>query len=111
MEQMKVDMFLIQNQKYFPADKIFYVKEKLKEMDDEKYLLITSVEYQDPTVMLLISIFLGYLGVDRFLLGEVGMGVLKLLTCGLFYVLMIMDWFTIQKKTKEKNFNKFMSML
>ena len=80
-------------------------------MDDEKYLLITSVEYQDPTVMLLISIFLGYLGVDRFLLGEVGMGVLKLLTCGLFYVLMIMDWFTIQKKTKEKNFNKFMSML
>lgn len=40
---------------------------------------------------LLLSIFLGYLGIDRFYLGYVEKGILKLLTCGGFYVWWIMD--------------------
>jgi TM2 domain-containing membrane protein YozV len=40
---------------------------------------------------LIISIFLGELGIDRFYLGYTGMGILKLLTCGCFGILWIYD--------------------
>lgn len=59
---------------------------------------------------MIISILVGSLGVDRFMLGETGMGVLKLLTGGCCGVLTIIDWFSISKKTKEYNLNKFNSV-
>lgn len=111
MEQTKLDMYIMQNQKYFPAEKVIYLKEKLKDLDDEKYLLVSSVELKEPTTMLIISILLGSLGIDRFMLGDTGMGVLKLLTGGCCGILTIIDWCNIQKKTKELNFNKIMTLI
>ena len=35
---------------------------------------------RNPTVAILLAIFLGWLGVDRFYLGSAGVGVLKLFT-------------------------------
>ncbi|MBQ1241989.1 MAG: TM2 domain-containing protein [Oscillospiraceae bacterium] len=92
------------HQKYFPAEKAVYLREKLLQADESKFTLVTGVELKDPTTLLLISLFLGSLGVDRFMLGQIGMGVLKLLTLGLFGILTIVDWFTVQKKARELNF-------
>ena len=108
MDQQKVDMFIIANQKYFPPEKMAFVKEKLQALPEDKFLLVTAVELKDPTTMLVISLFLGSFGVDRFMLGDTGIGVLKLLTGGLCGILTIIDWFSVSKKTRELNFNNFM---
>lgn len=111
LEQSKIDMYIMTNQKYFPEEKIIYLKDKLRTMDDEKFSLISTIELKDPTTILLVSIFLGALGIDRFMIGDTGMGILKLLTLGCFGILTIIDWFTISKKTKEVNFNKIMTLI
>jgi hypothetical protein len=45
------------------------------------------------------------------MLGDVGIGVLKLLTAGVCGILTIIDWFTISNKAKEKNFSEIMLAL
>ncbi len=111
MDQQKLDMFIMTNQKYLPAEKIMYLKDKLKTMDEDKFSLISTIEMKDPTTILLVSIFLGGLGVDRFMLGDTGMGILKLLTGGLCGILTIIDWFSVSKKAKDLNFNNIMTLI
>ena len=111
MTQDRVDMFVMTNQKYLPAEKIVFLKQKLMEADENKFSLVSAVEFKDPTTLLLVSLFLGGLGVDRFMLGETGMGILKLLTAGVCGILTIIDWFPVQKKTKELNYNNLMLVL
>ncbi len=42
-------------------------------------------------VALLLSIFVGGLGIDRFYLGYTGLGILKLVTCGGFFIWYVYD--------------------
>lgn len=104
MDKQKVDLYLTTNAKYFEPQAIPIIRQKLENASDDSFLVVQSTELKDPTTLLLVSIFLGTLGVDRFMLGETGMGILKLLTAGCCGVLTIIDWFTISKKTKQKNF-------
>ncbi len=62
-------------------------------------------------MLLVISILVGALGIDRFMLGEVGLGVAKLLTAGGCGIWTIVDWCIITNKTKEYNYNELMKNL
>ena len=56
------------------------------------------------TVALVLSIFLGVLGIDRFYLGYMGLGILKLLTGGGFGIWWLIDVVLIllgKVKTKD----------
>lgn len=104
-------IWLQTNAKFFPQEQTMSLKKTFEKMKEEEFLRITTLEYKDPTTMLLISIFLGGLGVDRFMLGETSMGILKLLTGGCCGILWLIDIFSISNKVKNYNFGKLQEVL
>ena len=56
----------------------------------------------------LFAFFLGVLGVDRFWLGETGLGIAKFITCGGAGIWTLIDWFTAMNRAKMYNYNKLM---
>jgi TM2 domain-containing membrane protein YozV len=107
MEQNKIDMFIATSSGRFPSDKIGIIQSQLEKIDDKKFLAIQSAEYKSASTLLIVSIFLGGLGVDRFMLGQTGLGVGKLLTCGGLGIWAFIDLFLIMKATKDRNFYSF----
>jgi len=111
MDATKVDMWLAANSKNFDAERLPYLRERLIALPDERFTMVYAVKLQDPTTLLLISIFLGEFGVDRFMLGDTGLGVGKLLTLGGCLVWWFIDIFFIMGRTREVNFQRLMAVL
>jgi TM2 domain-containing membrane protein YozV len=108
MEQSRVDLFVATMSDKFPSFNMMTVRSQLEHLDESKFALLQSLNYKNPTTLLIVSLFAGQFGVDRFMLGETGLGVAKLLTCGGLGIWTIIDWFIIMGKTREMNFQLFM---
>ena len=111
MEAQKVDMFLMMNAKFFESHQIPFIRERLLQMDESKYVMIQTAGFKDPTLLLVVSLLGGHFGIDRFLVGDTGLGVAKLLTCGGLGIWTIIDWFMIMGRTREVNFEKLQRAL
>ncbi|MCR5849803.1 MAG: TM2 domain-containing protein [Bacteroidaceae bacterium] len=111
MEQQKVDMFMMMNNKYFPESQIPYIRERLLAGDENREGLLHSLQFKDPTISLILSLMCGALGIDRFYIGDTGLGIGKLITCGGFGIWAIIDWFLIMGSTREKNLERLMSVI
>lgn len=98
---------MMTNSKFFEAHHLMAVRDRLLQMDDSKWPMVQTMQFKDPTTALLLSVFIGHLGVDRFFIGDTGMGIGKLLTCGGLGIWTIIDWFLIQGATREKNMEIF----
>lgn len=103
MDAQRVDFFLMTNAKYFESHHLSQIRDQLLKVDDSKASFVQMLQFKDPTISLIISILAGALGVDRFIIGDTGLGVAKLLTCGGLGIWAIVDWFLIMGATKEKN--------
>jgi TM2 domain-containing membrane protein YozV len=111
MEAQKVDMYLLMNSKFFESHQLPFIRERLMQLDDSKFIYLQTSSFKDPTISLIVSIVGGHFGIDRFLLGDTGLGVAKLLTCGGLGVWTIIDWFLIMGRTKEINFEMLQKIL
>jgi TM2 domain-containing membrane protein YozV len=111
MDTQKVDMYILSHGKFFEGHQLNTIRERLLSLDDSKWAMLFSIQLKDPTTSLIVSILAGGFGIDRFMIGDTGLGVGKLLTCGGFGIWTIVDWFMIQKATKEKNLAKIQQFL
>lgn len=110
MEQQKIDLFLATQANKFHPHQLPVMRSYLEKMDDNKFLRLQYQQFNDPTLMLVISVIGGQFGIDRFMLGQTGIGVIKLLTCGGLGIWTIVDWFLIMGLTRDENFNKFIQI-
>jgi len=111
MDAQRVDMFMMTNSKYFESYQMNGIRERLIASEDSKWGLISTLQLKDPTMILILSVLVGHFGIDRMLLGDVGLGIAKLLTCGGLGIWTIVDWFLIMGITREKNMEQIQRYL
>jgi len=111
MEAQRVDMFILTNAKYFESYQINGIRDRLVALDDSRWAMISTVQLKDPVISLVISILVGHFGIDRMVIGDLGLGILKLLTCGGLGIWTLVDWFLIMGLTRQKNMEKIQPYL
>lgn len=87
--------------------------------------ILSSLTLRDPKTIFIISLFLGGLGIDRFMIGDIGWGIgkmaltlilgpiLALTIIGLFVPIIawLVDLFLIMNATKGKNYDKVYNLI
>ncbi|MDE5782986.1 MAG: TM2 domain-containing protein [Prevotella sp.] len=111
MEQKQADQLLMINSSKLAPEFIETIRTRLVDLEYTQAAILFS-NLKDPTTALILSVVVGTLGIDRFYIGDIGMGVGKLLvgiivgtiSCGtLFWVWWLIDIFLISNATRKKN--------
>ena len=112
MENTKVNALMAQYKDLIPSDQVLMLKNALQNAPDYAYDNLVTVQTKSPIVTLLLSIFLGGLGVDRFYIGDIGLGVAKLLlgwlTLGIWPLI---DMFCAFGAAKKKNLQNILAAI
>lgn len=90
------------------GDEMMYIQGIIKEMDDEKARMFASAyraRRKEPNLILMTALlgFVGFAGIHRMLINQVGMGILYLFTGGLCLIGTIVDLINYQRLAFESN--------
>ncbi len=92
--EQSVERYLFLNSTFFPQEKVSQIKDKLLS-NESIFNRARLMTLKDPNTLLLISVFVGQLGVDRFLINKKATGALKLIFWLIAYVCMFVSFFVI----------------
>lgn len=92
------------------GDEMTYIQGLIKDMSDnhaQQFANVYNSRRKDPMLVLLTTIlgFMVIAGVQRFILGQIGMGLLYLFTAGLCFIGTIVDLVNHKKLAFEYNIN------
>ena len=104
MTQELINSFLLKNGEFFDPAYLPEIKRQLEQIDDDKAAYILGVNLQNPTIVLVIAILLGW---ERFFLEDITLGIVKIITCQGFGIWWLIDIFSAIRRTHEYNYQKF----
>lgn len=120
-------IYLMSNMNAFPAERIPMIQKELDALDDQGMHALLMADIKNPTTALIISIFAGQLGIDRFYIGNKELGIAKLalsvvgfltlfILIGFFLIIgaviwQVVDWFLIMNACKQANFERLMQQI
>ncbi len=82
---------------------IAQAKRDLTESEQTQFELQYTRTRKNPTTALILGILFGGVGVDRFYIGDIGLGLGKLFTLGGLGIWALVDWFLIRGAAEAKN--------
>lgn len=90
------------------SDELMYLHTLMQSMTDQQAGMFASIyrtRRKEPVMVLLLTLvgLLGLAGIQRFVLGQIGMGLLYLFTFGLCYIGTIVDLINYRKLASEYN--------
>ncbi|NQK67021.1 TM2 domain-containing protein [Streptococcus suis] len=116
--------YILSKSSYLPSDKLFILQKELEDLDDGALNVLMMVEMRQPLVALILAIFFGEFGVDRFYVGNKELGFAKLIAFAVSFVTLFIligfllflglylwkfiDCFLIMRACKEANFERLM---
>ncbi len=106
----EIKQYMSENKKYFEKSEIERFENIIAQSDITSDELHT-FKFKSPQTAVVLSVLLGWLGVDRFYSGNYVMGALKLCTMGLSGLWWIIDWFLVGKAVKVRNQTNFYAFL
>lgn len=136
---MDINLFLQSVRGKMPreTERLMLLQDRLEKMSKEEQDDFFSkkfplLQFKNPTVILLINFFLGHLGIARFMIGDHGIGAIRLvltiigvfvstdeslemlyflLLLGNNLIWMLIDLYLVDKKVREQNLNKILLVL
>lgn len=114
MNSLQVAKYLESKKDYlFPNDKYSAeeVEAALMAAPNHISTKLDEISFKNPRIAKLLAVFPGQIGIDRFYLGDIGMGILKYCTFGGVGILWIADICSAKKRCKRKNCIKLMEWL
>ena len=75
----------------------------IEEEKRNEFITKYNARAHNPTVVFGLSVFLGVIGVDRFVLGQTLLGILKLITLGGLQIWVLVDLFLVASAARKRN--------
>ncbi|MBK1972713.1 TM2 domain-containing protein [Campylobacter sp. TTU-622] len=110
-----------------PSQSLILVQEKLKNSSEDKINTIVTLNFKSHIIGLILGLFFGLYGIDRFYKGDITLGIAKLITFIIgtittfiyigFIILIglwiwtIVDYFLVWKGIKKDNLKKILIVL
>jgi len=89
---------------------LYQQAEHLPDARRAEFMMAYQAQRKDRAIAFLLSFFLGCWGLDRFYLGQIGLGLAKALSFGGFGLWWLIDLFLIMRAVDRRNANTVVSL-